>query len=747
MKNQTKNIAVTLMSLIVMGVSSNQRAVAQDKITFDDHVKPIMMQRCSSCHNGQRTEGDLDVTNYTNLMQGGGSGAVIEPQDSGASYLYKLITHEDSPEMPPSGTKIPDPEIQMIAKWIDMGALENKGSKAAKAKPKLDMALSESPTAKPEVMPMPLRMPLEPVIRTKRPSVTAMATSPWAPILAVGSPKQILLFNTQTLKLAGVIPLGDEISHALKFSRNGQLLLSGGGKDGAAGRVTIFSAITGEVITTIGEELDAVLAADISPSHEYVALGGPSKLVKLYSIDGELIAEIKKHTEWVTAMEFSPDGKYLATGDRNGGLHVWEADSGNEVYTLKAHTQAISGISWRSDSRFLASCSEDTNLRVWDATTGKQIKGWRAHGNGATSVEYLRNGNIVSCGRDKVSKVWSQDGKQLRQFPGMPDVGIAVSYCDEADRAICADWTSTIRVWNGPDGKEIGKLVANPPTLGERVQWTQGFVAKANEKHKPLQEQVAQTKAKVDGLMQSLTAAKQTQVQVQGKLTQSEQQFAATKKQFDSTSAQHAQWRKELDEKQKAVPLMTESLAKATAASQALATDEELKKTVQALKAKLDQLNARAKELGGLVAKSDQEKNTTKTQMDQLASAVAAAKSEMNQVGEEIKKLEGAHATTSQTLAQQTKAAAEAKAGVDRAMAELTRWKNEVAFVGQLSSLKQQLKTQEELVAQKQSVVEAAHQKLAEAQKVVDEAVKQRTEASNQAKSLADQIQKLRSTQ
>ena len=109
---------------------------APEKVTYDDHVKPVLVQRCSSCHNGQKREGDLDVTNYINLMQGGGSGTVIEPQDASGSYLYQLITHEETPEMPPSGTKIPAPEIQLIAKWIDLGALENSGSVAAKAKPK-----------------------------------------------------------------------------------------------------------------------------------------------------------------------------------------------------------------------------------------------------------------------------------------------------------------------------------------------------------------------------------------------------------------------------------------------------------------------------------------------------------------------------------------------------------------------------------------------------------------------------------
>ena len=302
------------------GVAVAQDETDQKKITYDDHVKQILVQRCSTCHNSEKREGDLDITNYTNLMQGGGSGPVIEPLDSAASFLYKLITHEDSPEMPPSGTKIPAAEILAIAKWIDFGALENKGSAAPKAKPKFDMAMSANPTARPDAMPMPLRMPLEPVVKTRRQSVLAIATSPWAPIAAVAAPKQILLYNTQTLELAGVLPMEEGSAHSLRFSRNGQLLLAGGGLDGASGKTIMFNVITGERITEVGDELETVLASDISPTHELIAIGGPNKLVKILSAaDGSPIAEISKHTEWVTAIEFSPDGKQLLAAGRGPG--------------------------------------------------------------------------------------------------------------------------------------------------------------------------------------------------------------------------------------------------------------------------------------------------------------------------------------------------------------------------------------------------------------------------------------------
>src|SRR6478736_3596167 len=63
-------------------IQSVDVARADDKkITYDDQLAPIFRQRCSSCHNPNKTKADLDVTNYASLMHGGSSGAVIEPGD------------------------------------------------------------------------------------------------------------------------------------------------------------------------------------------------------------------------------------------------------------------------------------------------------------------------------------------------------------------------------------------------------------------------------------------------------------------------------------------------------------------------------------------------------------------------------------------------------------------------------------------------------------------------------------------
>src|SRR2546422_1052838 len=84
------------------------------------------------------------------------------------------------------------------------------------------------------------------------------------------------------------------------------------------------------------------------------ARGGPRKHAKVFSPrDGRLLHDLKKHTDWVTSIQYSSDSVLLATGDRNGGLVVWEADSGQELYPLTGHQAAITAVSWRDDSEVL----------------------------------------------------------------------------------------------------------------------------------------------------------------------------------------------------------------------------------------------------------------------------------------------------------------------------------------------------------------------------------------------------------
>ena len=460
------------LGLWVLVFPSSSGAQQEAAVNYSEHVLPILTTHCLGCHNADKKKGDLDLSSYSAAMAGGGSGESAVAGDSGASTLYKVIAHLADPKMPPKKAKIPDAEIAVIRKWIDGGLIDAPGGKAKKSKgPKVDLTLNVSTTGKPAgPVAMPEDLLLEPAIHTVRAeAVIALAASPWAPLAAVAGQHQVLLYNTDTLELSGVLPYPERRPAVLRFSRSGSLLLAGGGHGAKLGRVVVWDVRTGDRVFEIGEEFDQVLAADLSPDQTHVALGGPGKLVKIYSTkDGELLHSIKKHTDWVTAMEFSPDGLYLATGDRAGGLHVWEAKTGHIHHSLNGHKGAITDLSWRADSTLVASASEDGQVFLWELANGTKVKSWQAH-PAAAAVKYSRDGRLVTCGRDMLTRVWDGAGTKLKDFEAFTDLALRATFSHDGARVIAGDWTGEIRVWDVADGRRVGQLDTNPPSLADRL--------------------------------------------------------------------------------------------------------------------------------------------------------------------------------------------------------------------------------------------------------------------------------------
>ena len=443
---------------------------AAKKVAFAD-VAAVFQNRCNSCHNGDKQKGGLSLDTFGTTMTGGASGKVVEAGDADGSRLYALVSHSDEPRMPPKADKLPDSELKIIKSWIDGGALETAGSVAA-VKKKMDFKLDPSAIGKPTgPAAMPAEVSTDPPTLSARPNaVTAMAASPWAPLVAVAGHKQVLLYHTQTFRLLGVLAFPEGTVHTLKFSRDGGLVMAGGGRGGQSGRVIAWDVVTGKRLFEVGKEYDAVMAADVSPDRSMVALGGPGKILKVYGTgDNEVIYESKKHTEWVTAVEFSPDGVLLASGDRNGGLVVWEAATGREFYDLRAHTTSITDVSWRIDANVLASCSEDTTIRLWEMSGGTQVKGWGGHGGGVASIRFAKDGRLVSTGRDKQTKVWDQNGGQQRAFEAFSDQSTEAVFTHDDTAIIAGDYKGEVRVWDAKDGKRLGNLSANPASLASRL--------------------------------------------------------------------------------------------------------------------------------------------------------------------------------------------------------------------------------------------------------------------------------------
>jgi WD40 repeat protein len=471
-----KRSIVPLIAFALVASSSAQPPAPKDALAnYKDHVLPVLRKHCLNCHSSDKAKADLDVSSYAALMAGGSSGEAVKPGNSAQSLLFRTVNHEVEPNMPPKGTKIPDADLAILKKWIDGGAAETAVGAAKSAARKVDIDPVNVKLGKPDgPPPMPGKLPEVRLAKTMRPHpVTALAASPWAPLLAVSGHERVLLYNSDTLKLIGTLPFPERIPHVLRFSRNGKWLLAAGGRGASAGKAVIWDVTTGKRVTEIGDEADVILAADLSPDHKLVALGGPGKLIKIYdTATGELKLKIKKHTDWITAMEFSPDGGTLATGDRNGGAFIWDVGTGGIAFTLGDHKDAITGLSWRADSQMLATASEDGKVILWYAEDGFPTRSFNAQVDskapnarklpGVMAVQYARNGSLATCGRDNSARLWAANGNQSARLDGFSDLPAKVAFSHDGNTLFVGDFTGAVRAFSVKNQKPSGVLTTNP---------------------------------------------------------------------------------------------------------------------------------------------------------------------------------------------------------------------------------------------------------------------------------------------
>ena len=572
----------------------------------------------------------------------------------------------------------------------------------------------------------------------------SLATSPWAPLVAVTSQRQVLLYNTTTLELVGVFPFPEGQPNVVRFSRDGQLLLAGGGRPAASGKVVVWDITTGERVFEVGNELDVVLAADISADHKRIALGGPQRRVRVYSTEtGELQYEIAKHTDWVLAVEFSPDGVLLATADRNGGLCVWEADTGNEYLTLNGHTAAVTAVVVARRFECAGVRSEDATVRSGNWKTAPRSRiGTRRRP--LLSLDFTRDGRIVTCGRDQIARLWDQDGKQLMETKPIGDVAVSVTFCDESQRMIAANWAGAVQVFKTDDAAGIGSLITNPPTLDERLAAAQATLQQKTAASGPLTAAKQKAEADLKKTQADLAAAQQTAAALQAdaeKLTAEGSKIGQARA---AAEAERTKTANMISQNEAARPLVAEALKQVTEAIAKVPDDAKLAEVQRQLTEQQKvmeggstDLQAKFAELATAVANADVQLKDINAKLEAAGKASSAA-------AEQVKTLAAQSDQQAKSLAAAQQAAGPAEAELANAQQAVARWQGEIAFRDQMALLQKELEAARKVAADRQAELDKADQQLKAANEVVTSATSKRDEASRNIEALNAKISEAR---
>lgn len=270
----------------------------------------------------------------------------------------------------------------------------------------------------------------------------------------------------------------------IEFSPDGEQL----GTAGLDGTARLWNASTAGPGELLAANLPAGRATDmaLSPDERLLALAyadSPTWLFDaatgepLFSMEGFADRMVDEFFRGQYSVSFSPDSSRLATGGADGFAHIWDVETGERLLAIDAHDPAVAtgggtsfgatAVRFSPDGSRLASGGSDGWVRVWDAQTGEELFSFMANEIGVRYMEYSPDGRLLAtAGESETANIWdAQTGEELHSLPGHRILVYRLAFSPDGSLLATGDYGGLVKVWSVATGEEQYTL----PSQGSSV--------------------------------------------------------------------------------------------------------------------------------------------------------------------------------------------------------------------------------------------------------------------------------------